>query len=406
MGVKGVETLQAKLNKITDSAAFPEQIRNVAAYTKRALHNAPNHRPPTKKKKIDYENRVYFPDPKGGMKDSGMTVKQYLKMIDGGYRATGVSKRQVRHYADPNKPEMPGVRPFPWNEVNKIRRTQGSKTAKALKERLERKRDLRGTGKVSKAEYEKLEKIQKKRDEIMRKSTAGIQSLAYSIKTMQQIRKAEIEADRKLKTSRKERGKKRREYTSRLSQMKNKLHKRQMKQDERNAAKAKAFEEKNRRYRIVVPSARGGYVKEMMDKTLVTPGAKAGRPPYTRERPGEYNKYIAEKWEVTQTGKMEFKIRLKPGTDMPDTKYFLRNLEYGGTEESTPIIIGYEIEFRDNDAKGRRFKHRRISIRPVLSKPESVSISSHPFVVPTIKRVQREVKNRNKLKTIFAFKET
>lgn len=405
MGVKGVESLQRKLDGVMEKAAFPEQIRNVANYTQRALHNAPNHRPPKNKKELQYENRVYFPNPHGGAPvDSGMTVKEYLKKINGAYRATGNSYRNVRKYGRPDRPAMPGIRNFPWQEIDKVEKSKGTEAAKKLFQRLSRKTALRGTGKVGKAEYEKLEKIQKRREAILRKSTSGIRDLEYSIKTMQQIRKAEIEADRKLKTTKKERGLKRREYSEKLTQMKSKLRIRKKKQEERNAKKASEFDEKNRRYRIVVPSARGGYVSEMMNKTLVERGAKAGRPPYTRERPGFYNKYIAEKWQVKQVGKMAFKICLLPGDGMPDSKYFLKNLEYGGSEESTPVIIGYTIEFRDNDSAGRRFKHRRIAIRPILCKPVTCTIPPHPFVVPTIQRVQKEVLNRNKAQTIFSFK--
>lgn len=389
MSVKGVERVQKALQNALDTAANPEQIRNVAAYMKRSLHNAPNHRPPKKKKKMDAQNKVYFPDNNGGIKDSGMTVSEYLKVIKGGYRATGNSYRNVRKYGRPDRQSI-GVREFPWERVAEVRRTQGTTAARQLARRLERKTALRGTGKVSQKEYEKLEKLQKRRDKIMARSTAAIRSIEYNLKAAAEVRKAEIEANRKLKVSRKERDKAQKEYSRKVNRMKRDLRMKREIQRIKNKDALEKFDEKNRRYRIVVPSSRGGYVAEMMPQTLVTPGAKPGKPPYTRERPGFYNKYIARKWKVAQRGK-DFIIALTPGPDMPDTRYFLKHLEYGGSEKDSKLIIGYVIEFRDTDVKGRRFSHRRIAIKPLFTYGGMSQIAAHPFVVPTVAAVQKKL---------------
>lgn len=399
--VRGVSDLQRQLDKTLKSTASPEQIRNVAHYLQRALHNAPNHRPPKKKKKLDAQNKVYFPNPHGGNVYSGMTVSEYLKVIKGGYRAVGNSYRNVRKYGRPDRQSV-GVRPFPWAEVDKVKETKGTDAARKLAERLSRKTALRGTGKVGKAEYEKLEKLAKKRAEILKKSTSSIRSLEYSIKAVEEVRKAEIKADAKLKISRKERDKKRKKHSEKVTEMKRRLRMKKEIQRVKNQDRAAAFEEKNRRYRIVVPSSRGGYVTEMMPQTLVTPGAKPGKPPYTRERPGFYNKYIARKWRVVPDGK-GYKLVLSPGPDMPETSGFLKRLEYGGNEKNTPIIIGYMVEFRDEDARGRRFKHRRIAIRPLLCKPGTSYQPAHPFVRPTVSKVQKQLKTRNGARTILNY---
>lgn len=403
MTVKGISQIQRQLDNTLKNTASPAQIVNVANYLQRALHNAPNHHPPKKQKKLDYQNRVYFPAPNGGIKDSGMTVKEYLKVIKGGYRAVGNGTRNVRKYNRPDRPDLPGLRQFPRERVGEIRRTQGTDAARKLAERLERKTALRGTGKVGKAEYEKLEKLAKRRAEIMAKSTASIRSLERSLEAAKQIRKAEIEADKKIKLSRKERDKKRKAYNAKINGMQRQLRMKREIQRIKNAEKAREFDEKNRRYRIVVPSSRGGYVTEMLPQTLVTPGAKPGKPPYTRERPGFYNKYIARKWRVVKNGK-GYNVILSPGRDMPETTGFLKHLEYGGSEKDTPVIIGYFVEFRDNDARGRRFKHRRIAIRPLFTKQRKMSmIAAHPFVRPTVSKVQKQLKTRNGARQILNF---
>ena len=389
MSVKGVESVRKALQNALDTAANPEQIRNVAAYMKRSLHNAPNHRPPKKKKKMDAQNKVYFPDQNGGIKDSGMTVTEYLKVIKGAYRATGNSYRNVRKYGRPDRQNI-GVREFPWERVAEVRRTQGTTAARQLARRLERKTALRGTGKVSQKEYEKLEKLQKRRDKIMARSTAAIRSIEYNLKAAAEVRKAEIEANIKLKVSRKERDKAQKEYSRKVNRMKRDLRMKREIQRIKNKDALEKFDEKNRRYRIVVPSSRGGYVAEMMPQTLVVPGAKPGKPPYTRERPGFYNKYIARKWKTEQRGK-DIIIALTPGPDMPDTRYFLKHLEYGGSEKNSKLIVGYVIEFRDNDVKGRKFSHRRIAIRPLFTYGGMSQIAAHPFVVPTVAAVQKKL---------------
>ena len=389
MSVKGVEQVQKSLQNALDTAANPEQIRNVAAYMKRSPHNAPNHRPPKKKKKMDAQNKVYFPDNNGGIKDSGMTVSEYLKVIKGGYRATGNSYRNVRKYGRSDRQSV-GVREFPWERVAEVRKTQGTTAARQLARRLERKTALRGTGKVSQKEYEKLEKLQKRRDKIMARSTAAIRSIEYNLKAAAEVRKAEVEANRKLKVSRKERDKAQKEYSRKVNRMKRDLRMKREIQRIKNKDALEKFDEKNRRYRIVVPSSRGGYVAEMMPQTLVTPGAKPGKPPYTRERQGFYNKYIARKWKVAQRGK-DFIIALTPGPDMPDTRYFLKHLEYGGSEKDSKLIVGYVIEFRDTDAKGRRFSHRRIAIKPLFTRGGTSQIAPHPFVIPTVAAVQKKL---------------
>ena len=389
MSVHGVERIQKALQNTLDTAANPEQIRNVAAYMKRSLHNAPNHRPPKKKKKMDAQNKVYFPDNNGGIKDSGMTVSEYLKVIKGGYRATGAGYRRVRYYGHPDRQSV-GVREFPWAEVHRWGSLHGTTAAKRLARSLERKTELRGTGKVSEAEYKKLEKIQKRRDAILHLTTAGIRALEYNLKSAAELRKKEIEINHDFRLSRKVRGEDRKRYGQRVAKLKNDLQRKRERQRVKNQEAARKFEEKNRRYRIVVPSTRGGYVAEMMAQTLVVPGAKPGKPPYTRERPGFYNKYIAKKWKTEQRGK-DIIIALTPGPDMPDTRYFLKHLEYGGSEKNSKLIVGYVIEFRDNDAKGRKFSHRRIAIKPLFTYGGMSQISAHPFVVPTVAAVQKKL---------------
>lgn len=399
----GIENLKKKLEKIEESAASPSQIKNVAGYLWKSLHNAPNHRPPKRKDKAKDPNKVYFPGKNGTWEDSGMTVAEYLKRIKGTYRAVGNGTRNVRKYANPDRPDMPGTRAFPRERIAEVRETQGTEAAQRLYKRLSRKTALRGTGKVGKEEYEKLEKLAQKRAEILKKSTAGIRSLEYSIKAAAEVRKAEVEADAKLKIGRKERDKKRKKYSERITSMQRRLRMKKEMQRIKNEEKAREFDEKNRRYRIVIPSKRGGYVAEMMPYTLLTPGAKPGRPPYTRNHPGMYDKFLARGWRVQQHGK-EYRVSLRPGNMRTSSQTFLKHLEYGGMEEGTPLIIGYRIEFRDEDARGRRFKHRRIAIRPMLRFIGNVTIAPHPFVHPTVERVQKQLQTRNGAKAILNYK--
>lgn len=400
---KGIESIRKKLKRLDETTASPEQIRNVAGYLWKSLHNAPNHRPPKRKKKLPAQNKVYFPGKNGTWEDSGMTVAEYMKHIKGAYRAVGHGTRNVRKYANPDKPNMPGVRAFPWQEIEKTRRTQGNDAARKLYERMSRKTALRGTGKVGKKEYEKLERLQQRRAKILSRSTASIRSLEYTLKAAEEVRKAEIETNRQLHVSRKVRGEQRKAHSERMTKMRRDLRLKKEIQRIKNQDAAAAFDAKNRRYRIVVPSSRGGYVAEMMPQTLVVPGAPAGKPPYTRERPGEYSKFLARGWKVQQRGKA-YIVWLKPGNFRTSSHTFLKHLEYGGTEESSPIIVGYRIEFRDEDAKGRRFKHRRIAIRPLIVRPGMATIAAHPFVHPTVAKVQKKLLTRNGAKEILNYK--
>ena len=62
-----------------------------------------------------------------------------------------------------------------------------------------------------------------------------------------------------------------------------------------------------------------------------------------------------------------------------------------GSEKNSKLIVGYVIEFRDNDAKERKFSHRRIAIKPLFTYGGMSQIAAHPFVVPTVAAVQKKL---------------
>ena len=365
------------------------EIRKLANYLKRALHNAPSRAKrqsktsaasrPNSHYREGQDLRIFFPDPDGGIHDSGMTVSQFLQHIKGGYRATGAGS-------------------FLKEKVQT--RARGGYPPGTYAERNQRPGEFfrKGTGRFSQKERERLAKIRERRRRL--EADLKRRERKTASKELANLRKLEAETEDALFLGeRKQRALQKRLATKRQAMI--------ARRNQRNADRKRrlaAFDEKNRRYRIVIPSSRGGYTDKPRAKPLFRIGGTPGSVPKTWSGGGLREYFISRNWKVEQVSDLEVNLALRAqpkGTyNDPTDDAHLFELERGGSMKVQHFLIGYIVYFRDESSNGRKFSHRRVSIMALYSDSPSLKslqvprqvrrIQPHPFVAPTIKQVRQK----------------
>lgn len=376
-------------------ALAKSEIRNLAQYLKKALHNAPQRAKRqnklTGKPSAHYQEgpdlKVFFPDPKGGIRDSGMTVPEFLQMIKGAFRAKGFGsfqKEKVQTRVKGTSP--PGTYAFKNQKPGQF--------------------FTKGTGRFSQKERERLAKIRERRRKLERNETR--RNRKASAQDLKRVRELERKAEEALFES--EKKTQRRQAV--ISGKRQKMMEARSQRNAERSRKLKAFDEKNRRYRIVIPNSRGGYTDKPRQKALFRIGGAAGKVPKTWSGGGLREYFISRNWQVEKISDLETNLVLRPQPkkefQSPDQDANFQTLEQGGTMRSSPFLVGYVIDFRDETRRRngtvQRFSHRRFSIRAIYSNDaelkslrvprRALTVNAHPFVGPTVEKVRKEFQSR------------
>lgn len=365
---KQLSRMEAFRKKLAERSQ--KEIENLAAYTAKSLHNAPKKVPESQKnprKGAYYEEmtlRIYFPNPNGGLEDSGMTVAEYLKKIKGGFRATG-------------------HRTFEKEKVQT--RAKGSRPPGTYKYENQRPGEFftKGTGFFGEEEHARLENIRKKRRKLNRDLRK--RNSEATAKVRMQIRSLERSAKRAAIRGAKLDQKRARKLTKLQESVVKKRQKLLFQRDQKLAK----FEEKHRAYRIV---QRGNSVVDPQKTGFLRIGARAGQVPRSWSGGGLRNYYIRKNWEVNITKGAIIKLDPFPGGR---DSTVLQKLECGGIIESSPVLMGYSVFIEDESSGGAKFSHRRILFYPVYSYEAPINeptrhltMRPRPFVAPTLERIR------------------
>lgn len=366
------------------------KISNIQAYLLKALQNAPKKAKSVRtdrsgEKSRDYmqsrtELRIFYRDKNtGAIYDSGLTVKQFLKKIKGGYRATGAGS-------------------FMKEKVQT--RVQGSKPAGTYADKNQRPGEFfrKGTGKFSDAERKKLKTARDRLDNLSERLQTA------DAKKTRKLRDEIRILDRQARSKRRGTDAQRQRAGRNADRKRQKLADKQQQLQAQRKQRLAAQKQKDRRYRIVVPSARGGFVDKPLERALLKCGAKPGKVPKTWSGGGLREYFIARNWRVKKISPEHIELSLRPnpisGFDDPGSTGCLRSLEYGGSIIPDRYLMGYLVEFRDTDCRGKQnFSHTRISLRPRYSAPANgrrVSTAARPWVGPTVQRVRERFMKVNK----------
>lgn len=369
-----------------------EKIRNLTNYLKAALHNAPKRstrlpktatKPNSAYRMNDIPNRIYFPYPDGGIYDSGMTVEEFMKSINGGFRAKGAGsfqKEKVQTRVRGTKP--PGTYAYENQRPGEF--------------------FTKGTGKIP--EQYRLENIRKRQQTFAEKQDR--KNFKSTLKEARKIRELEREAEKALDASEKKRKRMKTKISDKVQRAVNAREKRRIERDR----KLEEFEKKNRAYRIVIPKSRGGYTDKPIPKTLLRESTPSGSVPRTWSGGGLKKYFISRNWKVKKVGDIGAVLYVTPapyGTPQPaEDDDFLHRLENGGTMLTSRFIIGYLVRFHSTDKTGKKhYSHQRISFQPLFNDSDILGADKisrkrkqatpHPFVKPTIDKVQKEIQDRN-----------
>ncbi len=374
-----------------------EEIRDLAKYLGKSLHNAPKRtrrRDTLRGKGNDgysegtQNMRIFFPDPKGGIMDSGMTSAELLQMLKGAYRAKGAGS-------------------FRKEKVQK--RVRGTAPPGTYAERNQRPGEFftKGTGRFSQKERARLEKIRQRKRKLIR--TLRQKNRKADRKAMEKIRELEHKAEAALDQSEK----KQRRLQERLTEKRRKAAEDLAKRNAARDQKLREFDERNRRYRIVVPNSRGGYVEKPLQKPIFRKSTPAGQMPRTWSGGGLIEYFISRNWKTEKVSDLEVEVSLKAkpfgNYRSADSDGFLHRLEHGGMMRTKPFVIGYLVVFQDQTTRKngtvQKFSHRRVSIRPIMSDDPDLKslrvpgrerrVFPHPFVSRTVEEVQKSYQSRN-----------
>lgn len=349
------------------------EIKNRAGYLARSLHNAPKRatRQPVEKQRpgANYEqaevpNRIFFPDPDGGEPiDSGMTVEEYLKSINGGYRATGSGSfmQRERH-----------ANSYRRNADGSIYHNSKGKRVWEVKPTFTGTMVKKGTAKISAAEQKKLDRLRERERDLMRKQTAKSRKALQSLQ--KQIREAEKQANDKRRLTPKQLAK----ATQKVTTLRAKYASKQEELKRTKEQKKRDFREKHVRYRITAPK---GFEPHPKPFTMLRKGGKPGEVK-TWGGAGGLQHYIAKHWDLKEITPMNFQLKLKPAS----SDQYLTRTEEGGTFQTKPVVYGYLVYFRDS----ARLSHRRISFMPLYTKPQQARVTARHWVQKTIDKVHKK----------------
>ena len=351
------------------------RIRSIVNYTAVALTNEPKRVKSAPPKKITSssahyraaakENTIWIPDGAGGIRDTGLTVAQYLKKIKGAYRATGSGsylKEKVQT------------------------RVKGSYPPGTYAERNQRPGEFfrKGTGRFSDDEWARIAENRRKLDTRERE----IQAKAREADDLE-LRKY----NRQLVRIAHQKGLLRKRGEERRAAVASAIQKKRAKYEERRAQLRRAREE-HTLYRIVKPDK--GYTDTPLPVSILRKGAPAGSPPKSWPGGGRREYFISKaqrngqwvgNWKVSQVGDFAFTISLTPlpkqsGESDSD---FLRRLEYGGSVQTTRRVMGYLL-----NTEGRSKSHRRISRLPLRGGSKQTHVAPRPFVAPVLERIRKK----------------
>ena len=349
------------------------EIKNRAGYLARSLHNAPKRatRQPAEKQRpgASYEqaevpNRIFFPDPDGGEPiDSGMTVEEYLKSINGGYRATGSGSfmQRERH-----------TNWYKRNADGSIYHNKAGKRVWEVKPTFTGSMVKKGTAKISAAEQKKLDRLRDREREMLKKQTEKGRKALQSIQ--KQIREAEKQANDKRRLTPKQLAK----ATQKATTLRAKYASKQAELKRTKEQKKREFREKHVRYRITAPK---GFEPHPKPFTMLRKGGKPGEIK-TWGGAGGLDHYIAKHWDLKEVTPMNFQLKLKPASH----DQYLTRTEEGGTFQAKPVVYGYLVYFRDSS----RLSHRRVSFLPLYTKPKQARVSARHWVQKTIDKVHKK----------------
>lgn len=401
-----IQSLREKVNK--KLTGLEGRIENIAAYLANSLMNEPKRvksAPPknltgnsTHYMAASKPNTIFIPDGHGGIQDTGETVADFLKRIKGGYRANGsgsFQKEKIQTRAKGSKP--PGTYAYENQRPGEF--------------------FTKGTGRFSERENQKLKKIRelnaKLADPLTRGDRKRLHRITLQINRLERQLDSDQLSDRRRKTV--------------AAKSREKWQKQQSLRADLEAKRRKKLDEQRQKrltYRIVIPSARGGYTDAPKPATLLQKGSAAGQAPkswpcgglreyFMSKRDGGTNPETGKKvwrgnWQVRKIGRFHYEVSIRPAPkqphDLAGSNQFLHTLERGGSVLTTPVVKGYLLNTRDTSSSGRRFSHRRISLMPIKSKSKTVSVAPRPFVRPVVERVREYVRKRNRrpLETIGA----
>ena len=378
-----------------------KKIGNIAAYLAITLSRTPKRVKSSRPEKVSasldganyraYPLKIWFPTPEGGIVDSGMTAEEYLKKIKGGYVARGSGKFRARRlkYHERSKFENPSFR---MNVGSEYRVGLGSTR---VTERTNR-RYLKGSGRFSDEEREKVHDLKKQRQALRRKlwdSDRSRTARAYGalVRANNRIRDVQTDSAKKRKKHEEKRAANQQKYFDTLAKIQNKRAERMAK-----------WNEKHVRYRIAAQSGRLGrnQTRDPQGGGLLRKGSTPGNPPKTWAGSGITNYYIGQrengtdemtgkkKWVnnylVEKTGEFEYTISIR---DLKGSgSSVLVDLEYGGSRTSDPILEGYIVTTRDFQS------HRRVYFTKVKGKKKTIQIKKRPWFSPAIERVKQRYK--------------
>lgn len=341
MSVEGLSKVLITLKKEREkqTKGLKKRIRSEAKYLAKMLHSEParTRAKDTSKMKsggVNYvalskENLVWFPDPNGGKSwTDGTTVSEYLKRIKAG-KTTEKSSFSTRRYSGKYKRSAGGkgfARTFGGNRVWET---------KKFGERYEK-----GTVRTSEKEKAFLKKQKARARELRRKLNA--QEKRKCAKLENDIRRLERRAASQPSEK----------SNSKLTAKRARLQKQREMFKAQRKVKLDAIA-KEKHYRIV------GEIQSPTPRTFL----RSVRPDIVRTWYGDGGpeKYLGRMWKVTEVNDLEINVSIHP---LSPNERFLRNIEYGGSFDPSPVLIGYEVFIEDESSKGRKYKQRRVRFIP------------------------------------------
>lgn len=381
---------------------FGKRLEKEVQYLGRSLHNAPkratrvdaiNPRKNSHYVESTQPNRVflYNPDNPKNPIDSGMTVEEYLRYIKRGYHAKGAATFKMR------KIKFHERRNYDSNDFVRNRGSQyvvrgGSTKVKEITNDFFDK----GTGKFHQREEERIDRIRRKQKSYEKRLKNADRKKQNRMR--REIALLERQANHKRKGTLKQRN------TKEKKALQKRLQLRDMRDAQRLAREMKMAEriEKERRYRIVVPSSRGGWTPTPLAKTLLRISTEPGAIPKTWKGGNTPQTFLANNWQVKKISQLNFEISIRPkyfSNGKPDDKQFLNRLEKGGTFQTKPVVYGYMVYFGDDGygtpgiRRKRRFSHKRISFKPLKTKAKQAAAKPHPIAAPVTKKVRQRIIN-------------
>ncbi len=144
---------------------------------------------------------------------------------------------------------------------------------------------------------------------------------------------------------------------------------------------------KEKHYRIV------GEIKTPTPRTFL----RSVRPDIVRTWYGDGGpeKYLGRMWKITEGNDLKINISIHP---LSAGERFLRNIEYGGSFDPPPVLIGYEVFIEGESSKGRKYKQRRIRFIPKRIDKKTARVRPRRLAAKTVAKFREILKKEKGIK--------